>query len=97
MILPIWITKALIGSATCRARASWRHEPFILNTDDLSSFGLLGPDNREIDLGIKGDVEIVGEDIDRHVRDDFANLRLRQPSLLYPVKIGITDASAFLQ
>ena len=37
------------------------------NPDDLSRFGLLGPDNREIDLGIKGDVEIVREDIDRHM------------------------------
>jgi hypothetical protein len=29
--------------------------PFI--TNDLSSFGLVRPDNREIDLGIKGDVD----------------------------------------
>ena len=73
-------------------------EPFrVFNNDDLSRFGLLGPDHREIDLGIKGDVEIVREDINGHVRDDFANLRLGQPSLLYPVQIGITHASAFLQ
>ena len=29
------------------------------NTDNLSSFGLLGPDDREIDLGLHGDVNNV--------------------------------------
>ena len=29
--------------------------------------------------------------------DDFGNLRLRKPSLLYPVEIGVADASAFVQ
>jgi hypothetical protein len=35
----------------------------ILNTDDLSSFGLLGPDDREIDLGL----------LDSNWLEDFAD------------------------
>ena len=54
---------------------------------DLGSFGLLSPDHREIDLGLKGDVEIIRQDVDRHMCDDFANLRLRKPSLLHLVEI----------
>ena len=65
--------------------------------DDLSSFGLLGPDDREIDLGLHGDVKIIRQDLDHHVRNDFGNLRLRKPSLLYLVEIGVTDVTTFLQ
>ena len=67
------------------------------NGDELSSFGLLRPDNREVDLSIKGDVEIVREDVDGDMRDDFADLRLRKPGLFHPIQIRITDVSAFIQ
>jgi hypothetical protein len=70
--------------------ASTQQSP--LNDDDLSRFGLLGPDNREIDLGLKGDVKIVRQDVDRHMGDDFTNLRLRKPSLLHLGEIGMHDA-----
>jgi hypothetical protein len=80
------------------ARVLPQPEPFrAFNSDDLSRFGLLSPDDREIDLGIKGDVEIVREDVDRHVRDDFTNLCLSKPGLLCLHQIGITDVSALLQ
>ena len=64
---------------------------------DSGSLGLLSPDNRKIDLGLKGDVKIIRQDVDRHMGDDFANLRFRKPSLLYPLEIGVTDVSLFLQ
>jgi hypothetical protein len=67
------------------------------DADDLSGFGLLGPDDREIDLGLHGDVKIIRQDVDRHMCDDFGNLRLRKPCLLQPAKIGVADASTFLQ
>jgi hypothetical protein len=87
----------LLGRAKT-ARVLPQPEPFrAFNSDDLSRFGLLSPDDREIDLGIKGDVEIVREDVDRHVRDDFTNLCLSKPGLLCLHQIGITDVSAFLQ
>src|ERR1700739_427210 len=88
-----------LDSTAATARALPHREPFRVHVkyDDLIGLGLLGPDNREIDLGIKGDVEIVREDIDRHVRDDFTNLCLSKPGLLCLHQIGITDVSAFLQ
>lgn len=68
-----------------------------LNTDDLSSFGVLGPDDREIDLGLHGDVKIVRQDVDRPMCDDFCNFRLRKPCLLHLVEIRVADAPTFFQ
>ena len=90
----------LFGGAICAtARVAQHHEPLIahFNTDDLGSLGLLRPHNREIDLGLKGDVEIIRQDVDGHMCNNFANLRFRKPSLLYLVEIGVTDVSMFLQ
>ena len=67
------------------------------NSDDSSSFRVVGPNNREIDLGLNGDVKIIRQDVDRHMRDDFGNLRLRKASLLHLIEIGVTDVTTFLQ
>ena len=58
-----------LDSTAATARALPHREPFRVHVkyDDLSSFGLVSPDDRELDLGIKGDVEIVRKDIDRHI------------------------------
>jgi len=69
----------------------------ILNADDLSSLRLLGPDDREIDLGLHGDVKIIRQDVYRHMCNDFGNFRLRKPCLLQLAEIGVADASTFLQ
>ena len=63
----------------------------------LSSFSLLSSDDREIDLGLLGDVEIIRQDVDRHMCDDFGNLRLRKPCLLHLAEIGVADVSTLLQ
>jgi len=69
------------------------------NTDNLSSFGLLGPDDREIDLGLHGDVKIVRQDVDRPMCDDFRNFRLRKPCLrcCASLKSGVADGPTFFQ
>jgi hypothetical protein len=59
--------------------------------------GLSCRDHRKVDLGVSGSIEVVREDVQRHVRDDLGDFAVRETSIPDTRELLVADAAAALK